>query len=187
MWGRITGRIATIETRRRQFLQTAAKRRTSRRTRKETRSGSRRWRSLAGHGPDARFDRAAACRPTVTCAPGSPGLTLAPRFPTFKVSLAPAAAPADHVHNSAGALSVRGDRPVRMTPVAASVAAPHVIDGRLRLLMLYLERRDQGVLCRHSHGSPLALDVNPNCEFERHVLIPSISIFASRTRVDAWF
>src|SRR6516165_6788930 len=71
-----------------------------------------------------------------------------------------------------------------MTPVAASVAAPHVIDGRLRLLMLYLERRDQGVLCRHSHGSPLAGDVNPNCEFERHVLIPSMAIFASRTRVD---
>ena len=73
-----------------------------------------------------------------------------------------------------------------MAAIAAPVAAPHVVDHRFRLLMLDLEPRDQGVLRRYGHGSPLAVDVEADREFERHALNPSKAIFASRRIVEAW-
>jgi hypothetical protein len=74
-------------------------------------------------------------------------------------------------HRSGDRLSVRDNRLVRMALIPASIAAPHVVDRRLRLPLLHLERRDQGVLRRYGHGSPLASDVYADCEFERHARI----------------
>src|SRR5271167_3406219 len=55
-----------------------------------------------------------------------------------------------------------------MTSIAASVAAPNIVDHRLRFLMLHLERRDQRVLRRNGHALALTRDVYSNREFERH-------------------
>src|SRR3984957_20925562 len=65
------------------------------------------------------------------------------------------------------------DRLVRVTSLAASVAAPNIVDHRLRFLMLHLERRDQRVLRRNGHALALTRDVYSNREFERHAPISS--------------
>src|SRR5579872_3215152 len=71
-----------------------------------------------------------------------------------------------------------------MPLIAAPIAAPHVVDRRLRLSLLHLERRDQRVLRRYGHGSPLAGDVDADCEFERHAASPK-AMFSARGRLDA--
>src|SRR6202034_1509702 len=70
-------------------------------------------------------------------------------------------------------LASSDDRLVRMTAVAASVAAPNIVDHRLRFLMLHLERRDQRALRRNGHALALTRDVYSNREFERHAPISS--------------
>src|ERR1700733_4228181 len=64
-------------------------------------------------------------------------------------------------------------RLVRMTSIAASVAAPNIVDHRLRFLVLHLERRDQRGLRRNGHALALTRDVYSNREFERHAPISS--------------
>ena len=59
-----------------------------------------------------------------------------------------------------------------MALVPAPIAAPHVIDRRLGLSLLHLERRNQGVLRRYGHGSRFASDVYADREFERHAASP---------------
>jgi hypothetical protein len=72
------------------------------------------------------------------------------------------------------------NRLVRMTSIAASVAAPNIIDHRLRFFMLHLERRDQRVLRQNGHASALTCDVYSNSEFERHAPISSKGTLETR-------
>ena len=60
-----------------------------------------------------------------------------------------------------------------MASIAASVATPHVIDRRLRMLVFHLQRGDQGVLRRYGDASPHAGDVHAHREFEHHSRISS--------------
>jgi hypothetical protein len=60
---------------------------------------------------------------------------------------------------------------VWVAAIAASVSAPYVIDDRLRRFVLYLERRDQGVLCGDCYALPVAGDIDSNREFEGHIRI----------------
>jgi hypothetical protein len=73
-------------------------------------------------------------------------------------------------------ISVRDNRLVRMALIPAPVAAPDVVDRRLRLPLLHLERRDQGVLSGNGDCSPIAGDIYTDCEFEHHARIPSKAI-----------
>jgi hypothetical protein len=62
---------------------------------------------------------------------------------------------------------------MRMAPIAAFVAMPHVIDRRFRMLAFHPERGDQGVLRRYGDASPNAGDVHAHREFEHHSRISS--------------
>src|SRR5215472_2463275 len=60
------------------------------------------------------------------------------------------------------------DRSVWMAHIAAPVAPAHVVDHGLRPLGLHLECGDERILRRHRDALPLACDVDPDGELERH-------------------
>src|SRR6516225_10990866 len=80
----------------------------------------------------------------------------------------PMRAARDHLGRSLGrSLGLAGDRAVGMTQISALVAAPHVVDQRVRPLALH----------RHRHAFVFASDVYADGEFEHHGdLFPATSV-----------